>query len=121
MSHGLLTIGGLISFFLGGLMLVDTVDPSLRVSLSVLITLALLVTVCAALAAWLVIRAHRRQPFTGDEGMIGKDAEVRNEDLVYVDGALWKAKTTDGGELIVGSVVKIVSVDKLTLIVKKTE
>ncbi len=121
MSHGLLTIGGLISFFLGGLMLVDTVDPSLRVSLSVLITLALLVTVCAALAAWLVIRAHRRQPFIGDEGMIGKDAEVRNKDLVYVDGALWKAKTTDGGELIVGSIVKIVSVDKLTLIVKKTE
>lgn len=121
MSHGLLTIGGLISFFLGGLMLVDTVDPSLRVSLSVLITLALLVTICAGLAAWLVIRAHRRQPFIGNEGMIGKDAEVRNEDLVYVDGALWKAKTTDGGELIVGSVVKIVSVDKLTLIVKKTE
>ena len=121
MSHGLLTIGGLISFFLGGLMLVDTVDPSLRVSFSVLITLALLVTVCAALAAWLVIRAHRRQPFIGNEGMIGKDAEVRNEDLVYVDGALWKAKTTDGGELIVGGVVKIVSVDKLTLIVKKPE
>ena len=121
MSHGLLTIGGLISFFLGGLMLVDTVDPSLRVSFSVLITLALLVTVCAALAAWLVIRAHRRQPFIGDEGMIGKDAEVRNGGFVYVDGALWKAKTTDGGELIVGGVVKIVSVDKLTLIVKKPE
>ncbi len=120
-SHGLLTIGGLISFFLGGLMLVDTVDPSLRVSLSVLITLALLVTVCAGLAAWLVIRAHKRQPFIGDEGMIGKDAEVRRQGFVYVDGALWKAKTADGGELIVGSTVEIVGVDKLTLIVKKTE
>ena len=120
-SHGLLTIGGLISFFLGGLMLVDTVDPSLRVSLSVLITLALLVTVCAGLAAWLVIRAHKRQPFIGNEGMIGKDAEVRKQGFVYVDGALWKAKTTDGGELIVGGTVEIVGVDKLTLIVKKTE
>ena len=120
-SHGLLTIGGLISFFLGGLMLVDTVDPSLRVSLSVLITLALLVTLCAGLAAWLVIRAHKRQPFSGDEGMIGKDAEVRKQGFVYVDGALWKAKATDGGELIVGNIVKIVGVDKLTLIVKKPE
>jgi membrane-bound serine protease (ClpP class) len=120
-SHGLLTIGGLISFFLGGLMLVDTVDPALRVSLSMLITLSILVTLCAAGAAWLVVRAHKRRPFTGNEGMIGKSAEVRKQGLVYVDGARWKAKTTDGAELEVGGSVEIVGVDKLMLIVKKPE
>ena len=38
-SHGLLTIGGLISLFFGGLMLVDTVDPALKMSLSFLISM----------------------------------------------------------------------------------
>ena len=118
-SHGLLTIAGLISFFLGGLMLVDTVDPTLQVSLSVLITLTVLVTLTAAAAAWLVIRAHKRQPFIGNEGMIGKTAEVRKQGFVYVDGALWKAKSQTDEQLEPGDTVEIVAVDKLTLIVKK--
>jgi len=120
-SHGLLTIGGLISFFLGGLMLVDTVDPALGVSLSMLITLTILVTITFGVIAWLVIRAHKRRPFSGNEGMIGKTAEVRKQGFVYVDGALWKAKTTDGAELESGGSVEIVGVDKLTLIVRKPE
>ncbi len=118
-SHGLLTIGGLISFFLGGLMLIDTVDPGLRVSMSVLITVSLVVTICAGTAAWLVIRAHKRQVFTGSEGMVGKTAEARKQGFVYVDGALWKARTADGSEPEPGTTVEIVAVDKLTLTVKK--
>jgi membrane-bound serine protease (ClpP class) len=109
----------LISFFLGGLMLVDTVDPALKVSLSVLITLTILVTLTAAAAAWLVIRAHKRPPFSGDKGMVGKIAEVRKLGLVYVDGALWKAKSQTDEQLEPGDTVEIVTVDKLTLIVKK--
>jgi len=120
-SHGLLTIGGLISFFLGGLMLIDTSDPALGISLSMLITLAVLITASAGLAAWLVIRAHKRQVFTGNEGMVGKTAEVRQQGFVYVDGALWKARTADGVELERGAKVEIVGVDKLTLIVRKSE
>jgi len=118
-SHGLLTVGGLISFFLGGMMLVDTVDPSLQVSKSVLITLVICVGVAVMLAGWLVLKAARRQPFVGQEGMVGKIAEVRPNGLVYVDGALWKA--TSDEELEVGSKVEIVSVDKLTLKVKRMD
>lgn len=118
-SHGLLTIGGLISFFLGGLMLIDTVDPTLKISKSVLITVVVCVGVAVMLAAWLVWKAARRQPFVGQEGMIGKIAEVRPNGFVYVDGALWRAISDE--ELEVGSNVKIVSVNKLTLKVKKTD
>lgn len=115
-SHGLLTIGGVISLFLGGLMLIDTVDPALRVSKSVLITVVVLVGVTAALVIWLVVRAARNRPFIGNEGMIGKIAEVRKGGLVYVDGALWKA---EGVEMLdVGAKVEIIGVDSLTLKVK---
>ncbi|MFH1686803.1 MAG: nodulation protein NfeD [bacterium] len=118
-SHGLLTIGGLISLFLGGLMLVDTVDPGLRVSMGVLVTVVLCVGVVVALAAWLVIKAARRQPFIGQEGMLGKTCEVRKPDFVYVDGALWKAVSADGVALEIGATVEIVGIDKLTLKVKQ--
>ncbi len=119
-SHGLLTVGGLISFFLGGLMLIDTVDPGLRISLSVLITIVACIGVAVSIAAYLVIKASQRQPFTGNEGMIGKTADVRRQGLVYVDGALWKASHESGVELEVGGTVEIVAVDKLTLIVRKS-
>ena len=118
-SHGLLTIGGAVALFLGGLMLVDTVDPSLRVSLSVLVTVVVCIGVAAGLTAWMVIRTARKQPFIGNEGMIGKTAEVRGGGFVYVDGALWKA--TCDVELTAGDMTKVVAVDKLTLKVKKKD
>ena len=118
-SHGLLTIGGLISLFLGGLMLVDTVDPGLKVSMGVLVTVVACVGVVVALTGMLVIRAARRQPFVGSEGMLGKTAEVRKLNFVYVDGALWKAICEDGSPLDIGTTVEIVGVDKLTLKVKQ--
>jgi len=118
-SHGILTIGGVISLFFGGLMLIDTVDPSLQISRSILTTIVLLVGVVAAIASYLVIRAARRQPSTGEEGMVGKTAEVRTNGMVYINGALWKAESLD--ILSEGDRVEIVSMDKLTLKVKKID
>ncbi len=118
-SHGLLTIGGLISFFLGGMMLIDTVDPTLKISKSVLITIVICIGVAVMLAAWLVWKAARHRPFIGQEGMVGKIAEVRPNGFVYVDGALWRAISDE--ELEVGSKVEIVGVDNLTLTVKRRD
>jgi membrane-bound serine protease (ClpP class) len=116
-SHGLLTVGGIISFVLGGLMLVDAVDPGMRISLSLIITMAILVSLTAIVVIYLVVKAAKKQPFTGEEGMVGKTAEVRAGGFVYVDGALWKIDA--GEELEVGSNVEIIGVDKLKLKVKR--
>lgn len=118
-SHGLLTIGGLVSLFLGGLMLVDTVDPDLKVSMSVLITVVACVGLAVGLAGWLVVKAARSRPATGHEGMIGKIAQVRKPDFVYVNGALWRAVSEDNSSLETGDKVEIVGVDNLTLRVRK--
>ena len=116
-SHGFLTIGGLIAFFFGGLMLIDTVDPSLKISKSVLFAVVGCVGFVVAIASWLVIRAARHRPFIGNEGMIGKVAEVRGGSLAYVDGALWKIISDE--DLGTGDKVEIVAVNSLTLKVKK--
>jgi len=116
-SHGLLFVGGLVSFFLGGLMLIDTVDPALKISISFLLTITLIMAALFGAVIWLVIKAHRRTVSTGGEGMPGKTAVVKTKDMVYVDGALWKAQCDE--ELIPGDKVQIVAVDKLLLKVKK--
>jgi membrane-bound serine protease (ClpP class) len=116
-SYGMLTVGGLVSLFLGGLLLIDTVNPVLQVSLTVLITVVVLVGIIAFAVGWLVIKAHRRSPATGQEGMVGKVAEVRQGGFVYVDGALWKAEFEE--ELAPGTRVEVVGSDKLVLKVRK--
>ncbi len=115
-SAGLLTVGGVISLFLGGLMLIDTVDPNLQVSRTLLVSVALCVGVIVALVIFVVVKAQKNRPFIGEGGMIGKFAEVRRNGLVYVDGALWKAQGID--DLESGTKVEIVGVDNLILKVK---
>jgi membrane-bound serine protease (ClpP class) len=117
-SHGLLFVGGLVAFFLGGLMLVDTVDPALKISITFLLTITLMMAVLFGIVIWLVIKAHHRKVTVGNEGMIGKSAVVRTKDMVYVDGALWKAECDQ--ELVPGDKVQIYAVDKLLLKVRKT-
>ncbi len=94
-SHGLLTVGGVISLFLGGLMLINSVDPVMRVSYSVLITTVVLIGISVGLATWLVIKASKHKPFTGRSALIGRVAEVRAGGFVFVEGALWKYAATE--------------------------
>ena len=116
-SHGLLTIGGVISLFLGGLMLIDTVDPSLKISKSVLISVVVFVGVCVFLVSWLVIKASRNRPTIGNESMLGKIGQVRSGGFVYVEGALWKSESDE--PLEVGAKVEVVEVNNLLLKVRK--
>ncbi|MFZ5980592.1 MAG: NfeD family protein [Candidatus Zixiibacteriota bacterium] len=116
-SHGLLTVGGLISFVLGGLMLVDAVDPGMKISLSLLITMAIVVALTLTVIVWLVVRASKRKVFTGEEGLVGKTADVRKDNFIYVDGALWKIECEE--PLEVGNKVEIVGMNNLKLKVRK--
>jgi membrane-bound serine protease (ClpP class) len=116
-SHGLLTIGGIISLVLGGSMLINTVDPTMRVSYSVLLTMAILIGITLALVIFLVLKVSRSRPFMGQQSLVGKRGVVHPDQFVYVSGALWKAYSDE--QLAVGDKVEIVSVDQLTLKVRK--
>jgi len=116
-SHGLLTVGGIIALFFGGLMLIDTVDPSLKISKSVLVSVALFTGVVVFVVFRLAYKAALHRPFTGNEGMVGRIGEVRSGGFVYVEGALWKAESDE--TLEIGSKVEITSAENLLLKVKK--
>jgi membrane-bound serine protease (ClpP class) len=92
-----------------------------------LITLGVLSIATIFIITPKIIRAHRDEPVrTGWEELIGRDAEVRDSlnpvGQVWIEGALWKARATDGASPIaIGNRVKIESVDGLTLVVSPLE
>jgi membrane-bound serine protease (ClpP class) len=121
MSHGILTVGGIISLIMGSLLLFDTAEPDLRVSLQVLIPAVLVVSCFFIVVIWMAIKAQLRKHFTGAEAMIGIEAEaltdIANEGKVFLNGQYWNA--TSEKSVKKGAKVKIVRVEGLGLIVEE--
>lgn len=98
-SYGLLTVGGIIAFVLGGTMLFDAPGSLLRVSWSVIIPAALLTAGFFVFAMGLAYRTWRSRPTTGKEGLVGARGEVRRRvdpvGQVSVHGELWRARADE--------------------------
>jgi membrane-bound serine protease (ClpP class) len=122
-SHGLLSIGGVISLTLGSLLLFRTADSHLGVALGVLIPVVLMVSGFFLAVASLAIRAYRRKPQTGDQGILGEVGRVRQPirpeapGKVFVHGEIWNARSLE--ILETGEIVEVVGIDHLLLTVKK--
>jgi len=112
-SYGLLTLGGVISFVLGSLMLFDGPIPDMRVSLGVVLPTAVLVAATTIFLFSRVLVAHRSQVMTGTAGLVGEAGKALSDldphGKVLVHGEYWDARST-GGRIVVGSEVRIVAV-----------
>jgi len=121
-SHGVLTIGGVVSMVLGSFMLYEAPEAGFRVSWTVILPT---VGASAGLVVWAVsagVRAMMRPPTTGAAGMIGQHAVVRAaldpEGQVQLDGELWRAVAEDA-PVPAGETVRVTGVDGLTLRVSR--
>lgn len=127
-SHGLLTAGGIISFVIGSLMLIntDTSNEFLSISLSVIITVTILTVLFFVFALGKGIAAQRRQPTTGSEGMIGEIGKALSKissdstGQVLLHGEIWSAESS-GVEINEGETVKVIDRKDLKLIVEKID
>jgi membrane-bound serine protease (ClpP class) len=128
-SHGLLTVGGSISFVLGASALFtapgDPAAPFVRVALELLVVMSVTTAAFGALIAWAAIRSRRLVATPGTAGaplVIGSVGSVRRplEPLgsVYAAGEEWTARGPDGAHLDRGAPVRVVGVDGLTLVVE---
>ena len=95
-SYGILSIGGVISILLGSVMLIDSPAEFLRISFFRVILPVVVVSAAFFLfALTMVVRAHRRRPTTGKEGLIGSSGVVTTdldpEGVVEIRGELWSA------------------------------
>lgn len=121
-THGILAAGGIIALFLGSLMLIE--EPFIKISLGVVAPATIFTALFFAFALGLAIKAQRRKPTTGIEGMLGlvgvAREELNPEGGIFVRGELWRARAKSGA-IQKDKKVKIVGADNLILIVEEVK
>jgi membrane-bound serine protease (ClpP class) len=125
-THGGLTIAGVASFIVGALVLFNSpqVPEFQRVSVPLVIVLAVITAGLFFFVLTIAIRAQRSHIRTGVESLVGRNGVVREfsrgDGKVLVGGELWSARLANGrASLKRNDAVDVIAVDGLKLVVKK--
>jgi membrane-bound serine protease (ClpP class) len=118
-THGVLTIGGLISLGFGLALLFQNQPAAYRVNEWLVLGIGSGIGAFWVFATGKALAARRLPVETGVQTMVGLRAEVRAPGLVFVDGALWQAHAADDSALVPGEEVEVESVDGLQLTVRR--
>jgi membrane-bound serine protease (ClpP class) len=116
-THGVLTTGGIALLTLGGLLLVDSPIPEMRVHLVTALAVSIPLGLITAFLMTLALKARRNKIVTGAQGLLGETAVAQTalspQGKVFVHGELWDAVAPT--PLPVGQLVVVRKVDGLTL------
>jgi membrane-bound serine protease (ClpP class) len=119
-THGILTVGGIVSFILGSLVLFNTPFSSISLKLVVIVGLG-----TGAFFGFVIAKAvsiQRRAATTGVEGLVGALATARTDlapsGTVFLKGEWWRAEA-EGGPIQAGEKVRVESVEGFQLRVRR--
>ena len=120
-THGVLTAGGIVSFFLGALMLFDRSDASFKLSLAYIVPATVLTAAFFIFIAGAGLRAQFQPVQSGRETMPGKTANAISRiaadgGKVFIEGEYWNAVSETPVEA--GQPVEVIGIEGLTLKVK---
>jgi membrane-bound serine protease (ClpP class) len=122
-SYGVLSIGGIISLTLGSLMLFQSSVPYLRISWNVLVPSIIITSAFFLTIVALTIRAHRRRPATGIEGLVNMQGtactDISPEGKVFVHGEYWNVRSIK--HINKGAAIRVVNVKDMILEVEDVE
>ena len=125
-SHGLLTIGGVISLILGSVMLIKT-DPAfdvLGVSWKIILLFVILTVSFFTIAIGFGIKAQRRKPTTGLEGLINEIGEaitdLEPKGMIKIHGEIWNAESIEE-TIPKGNKIIVTGISDLILKIKKKD
>jgi membrane-bound serine protease (ClpP class) len=118
-SFGLLAVGGVISLFLGSMMLIDSPLPELQVGLRLIVPVTLAISFVLLFLVTLAVRTQRAPAVTGVSGMLGEigyaidPITAGRTGHVRTHGELWTASADE--PIAAGSAVRVTAVDGLRL------
>jgi membrane-bound serine protease (ClpP class) len=116
-SHGVLTVGGIALLTLGGLLLVDSPIPEMRVHLLTALAVSIPLGLITAFLMTMAIKARRNKAVTGVEGLLGETGIAQTtlspRGKIFVHGELWDAVSSC--DLSAGEPVIVRRVDGLLL------
>jgi membrane-bound serine protease (ClpP class) len=123
-THGVLTVGGIISFLIGSLMLFNRADPLFRLSLSYIVPATLVTAAFFVFVVGKGLRAQRLPVKAGTETLLGKTVTTltpidSRSGKIFVEGEYWNA--VSDAPIEKGEVAEIAAVQGLTLKLKKGE
>jgi membrane-bound serine protease (ClpP class) len=120
-THGVLTIGGVIAFLIGSLMLFNRADPLYRLSLNYIIPATLITAAFFIFVIGKGLRAQRLPVKVGAETLIGKTVTAltpinSRTGRIFIEGEYWNAVSDT--PITQGEAAEIAAVEGLTLRVK---
>ncbi|NOY39191.1 MAG: nodulation protein NfeD, partial [Nitrospirae bacterium] len=122
-SGGILTIGGIIAMIIGSIMLFESPGPFLELSIYLIVPAVLITAFFFSLTVGLAVKAWRRKPVTGVEGLLGLEGvaytDVFEDGMVLVHGEYWRAYSDE--PIKKGEKVIVESVSGLRIKVRKEE
>jgi len=123
-SHGLLTIGGIVSILLGSLFLFRTspAENFVSISLTVIVASTLLTALFFLFVIGMGLKAQRSKPVSGIQTFIGKKGEAISSldpgGTVKVNGEMWNAESLSG-RINPGGNIIVRAIKNLTLYVEE--
>jgi membrane-bound serine protease (ClpP class) len=120
-THGVLTAGGIIAFFLGSLLLFEPAGPGFHLPLTVIVPATLITAAFFLFVIGAGLRAQRLPRRVGRETLIGRTVAAvtpisEATGKVFVEGEYWNAHSDT--PIDAGHAVEIVGIHGLTLQVK---
>jgi membrane-bound serine protease (ClpP class) len=112
-SHGALTLSGLVSIAIGLITLFHKAPAPYHTSVPLVVTLTATLGGFWALAMAKAIAVRRRPVTVGPQQIVGMEGVARGDDLVFVRGELWQARSDE--RLAPGERVRVDGLDGLTL------
>ena len=116
-SHGVLTIGGIALLTLGGLLLVDSPIPEMRVHLLTALAVSIPLGLITAFLMSIALKARRNKMVSGAQGIIGETGVAQTplspRGKIFVHGELWDAVSSC--DLPAGQTVVVRRIDGLLL------
>ena len=122
-THGVLTVGGIVSFLIGSLMLFNRADPLFRLSLSYIIPATLITAGFFVFVIGQGLRAQRLPVKAGAETLVGRTATAltaidSHGGKIFIEGEYWNAVSDT--PIRQGEVAEVAAVRGLTLKLKST-
>lgn len=123
-SHGMLTIGGVVSLLIGSFMLIDPESSFevIKISKSVIITTTLVTALFFLFIIGLGLKAQRAAPVTGKEALPGEVGEVleslQPNGSILVHGEIWQAESV-AGNIDKGEKVRVTGMKNFKLFVDR--
>jgi membrane-bound serine protease (ClpP class) len=122
-SHGILTVGGIISLIIGSMMLFRTPDSSLGISWSVLISAVSITSLFFIAVIAIAVKAQFGPRHGGQEGMRGMEGvaitDIHEEGTVLIHGENWSA--ISDVPIAKGSNIRVIHFENLKVKVEPIE